>query len=67
MTKIWVAPESAIASFDAIVIAVYSPVAVVNEEKTDSRLVVEPSETFDVTSVMSSSSTIISLTGGGET
>ncbi len=66
VTKIWVAPESAIASFDAIIIAAYSRVDVVNEEKTDSRLVVEPSETFDVTTVMlmSSSSKIISLTGG---
>ena len=66
MTKIWVAPESAIASFDAIVIAAYAhfdSFCGANEENADSRLFVEPSEMFDVTTVMSSSSTTNSLTG----
>jgi hypothetical protein len=56
MTKIWVAPESAIASFDACCLGA-------NEENADSRLVVEPFETFDVTTVMLSSSTMNSLMG----
>ena len=46
MTKIWVAPESAIASFDAIVIAAYAhfdSCRGANEENADSRLFVEPS------------------------
>ena len=67
MTKIWVAPESAIASFDAIIIAAYAHFEAcngANEEKADSRLVVEPYKTFEVTTVMSSSSTTNSLTGG---
>jgi hypothetical protein len=56
MTKIWVAPESVIASFDACCLGA-------NEENADSRLAVEPFETFDVTTVMSSSSTMNLLTG----
>jgi len=67
MTKIWVAPESAIASFDAIVIAAYAHVDAcrgVNEENADSIVFVDPSDTFDVTTVMSSSSTSISWAGG---
>ena len=56
MTKIWVAPESAIASFDACCLGA-------NKENADLRLVVEPFKTFDVTTVMSSSSTMNSLTG----
>ena len=66
MTKIWVPPESAIASFNAIIIAVYAHFEAcrgANEENADSRLVVEPSEMFEVTTVMSSSSTTNSLTG----
>ncbi len=66
MTKIWVVPESAIASFDAIVIAAYAHIDSfrgANEENADSRLFVEPSEMFDVTTVMLSSSTTNSLTG----
>ena len=60
MTKIWVAPESAIASFDVIVIVAYAHVYAfcgVNKENADSILFVDPSDTFDVTTVMSSSST----------
>ena len=66
MTKIWVAPESAIASFDAIVIVAYAHVDAcrgVNEENADSIVFVDPSDTFDVTTVMSSSSTSISWAG----
>ena len=66
MTKIWVAPESAIASFVAIVIVAYAHFEAcceANEENADSRLVVEPSETFEVMTVMSSSSTTNSLMG----
>ena len=66
MIKIWVVPESAIASFNAIIIVAYAHFDCclgANEENADSRLVVEPFETFDVTTVMSSSSMIISLTG----
>ncbi len=66
MTKIWVAPESAIASFDAIIIAAYAHFDSwhgANEENADSRLFVKPSETFEVTTVMSSSSTTNSLMG----
>ena len=67
MTYIWVAPESAIASFDAIVIAAYAHFDAcwgANEENADSILFVDPSNMFDVTTVMSSSSTSISLAGG---
>ena len=56
MIKIWVAPESAIASFYAIVITAYAHFDSchgANEENADSRLFVEPSETFEVTTVMS--------------
>ncbi len=56
MTKIWVVPESAIASFDACCLGA-------NEENANSRLIVEPFETFDVMTVMSSSSTMNSLMG----
>ena len=66
MTKIWVAPESAIASSVAIVIVAYAHLegcCEANEENANSRLVVEPSETFEVMTVMSSSSTTNSLTG----
>ena len=89
MTKIWVAPESAIASLDAIVIAAYVHFEVfrgANEENadcwfvvgcvlvrigayvyasdfSDSILPVDPVETFEVTTVMSSLSTITSLAG----
>ncbi len=67
MTKIWVAPESPIASFDAIALVVYAHFGCcfgANKENADSRLVVvQPSETFDVTTVMSSASTIILLMG----
>ena len=66
ITKIWVAPESAIASFEAIVKAAYAHLDCcrgANEEKTDSRFAAEPSETFDVTTVMSSSSTMLLLAG----
>jgi hypothetical protein len=66
MTKIWVAPESAIASLDAIVLVAYAHFDCclgANEENADSRLVIEPFETFEVMTVMSSSSTMISLTG----
>jgi hypothetical protein len=66
MTKIWVAPESAIASFVAIVIAAdvhFEACLGANKENAYARLVVEPSETFDVTTVMSSSSTTNVLTG----
>ena len=64
MTKIWVAPESTIASFDAIVNTVYAHFEFchgLTEENADSRLFVEPSETFDVTTVMLLSSTTTSL------
>ena len=67
MTYIWVAPESGIASFDAIVIAAYAHFDAcrgANEENADSILFVDPSNMFDVTTVMSSSSTSISLAGG---
>ncbi len=66
MTKNWAAPESAIASFVAIVIAVYvhfDACLGANEENADSRLVVEPSKTIDVMTVMLSSSTTNVLTG----
>ena len=66
MTKIWVAPESAITSFDAIALVAYAHFDCclgANKENADLRLLVEPFEKFDVTTVMSSSSTIISLTG----
>jgi hypothetical protein len=66
MTKIWVAPKSAIATFDAIVIVSYAHFNCclgANEENADLKLVVEPFEMFDVTTVMSSSSTMNSLTG----
>jgi len=66
VTKIWVAPKSAISSFVAIVIVAYAHFEAcceANEENADSRLVVEPSETFEVMTVMSSSSTTNSLTG----
>ena len=85
MFNIWVAPESAIASFNAIFIAAYphfgSLCGVIEENMlscvlpclclcirlasvlADSRLVVNPSETFDVMTVMLSSSTIISQAG----
>jgi hypothetical protein len=66
MTKIWVAPESVIATFDAIVIVAYAHFDCclgANKENADSRLVVEPFKTFDVTTVMSSSSTMNSLMG----
>jgi hypothetical protein len=66
MTKIWVAPESAIASFDAIVIVAYTHFDCclgANKENANSRLVVNPFDTFDVTTVMSSLSTMNSLTG----
>ena len=66
MTKIWVAPESAIASFVAIVIAAYVHFEAclgANEENADSRLIVEPADTFEVTTVMSSSSTTTVLMG----
>ncbi len=66
MTKIWVAPESAIASFNAIIIVTYAHFDCclgANEENADSRLVVDPFDTFDVTTVMSSSSMMNSLTG----
>jgi len=66
MTKIWVAPESTIASFDAIVNAAYAHFESCHgstEENADSRLFVEPPETFDVMTVMSSSSTTTSLMG----
>ena len=58
MTKIWVVPESTIASFDAIALVAYAHLGCcleANEENADSRLVVvELFETFDVTTVMSS-------------
>ena len=89
LTKIWVAPESAIASVDAIVIAAYAHFEAcrgANEENadcrfvvgcvlvrigaymyasdfSDSRLVVNPFETIEVTTVMSLSSTINSWAG----
>jgi hypothetical protein len=79
MTKIWVAPESAMASFDAIVIAAYAhfeacwfsfrcvlvriAAYVYASGFSDSILVVDPVETFEVTTVMSSSSTITSCAG----
>ena len=89
MTKIWVAPVSAIASLDAIVIAAYAHFVfcrVANEGNAacwsfimcvlvriaayvyasdflDSILVVDPVETFEVMTVMSSSSTITSWDG----
>ncbi len=89
MTKIWVAPESAIASVDAIVIAAYANFEAcrgANEENanccfvvgcvlvrigaylyasdfSDSILPVDPVETLEVTTVMSSSSTITSWAG----
>ena len=66
MTKIWVAPESAIASFGAILIAAYvlsNRCCGSHAENADSRLTVEPSDKFDVTTVMSSSSTMILLLG----
>ena len=66
MIKIWVAPESAIASFDAIVNAAYAHFESCHgstEENADSRLIVEPADTFEVTTVMSSSSTTNVLTG----
>jgi len=53
MIKIWVVPESGIASFDAIVIVLahahFDCCLGANEENADSRLVVEPFETFDMT------------------
>ena len=89
MTKIWVAPESAIASFDAIVIAAYAhfescrganegnaacwfgvgcvlvriDASVYAYGFSDSILVVDLVETFEVTTVMSPSSTITSWAG----
>ena len=89
MTKIWVAPVSAIASFDAIVIAAYAhfescrganegnaacwfgigcvlvriDAYVYASDLSDVGLVVKLAETFDVTTVISSSSTSISWAG----
>ena len=66
MTKIWVAIESVIASFVAIVIVAYAHFGAcceANKENADSRLIVKPSETFEVMTVMSSSSMTNSLTG----
>ena len=75
MTKIWVVPESAIASFDAIVIAAYAHFDSwrgANKGNaacwfgcgfSDSILVGDPVETFEVTTVMSSLSTITSWAG----
>jgi hypothetical protein len=80
MTKIWVAPESAIAAFDAIVIAANKGNAacwigggcvlvriaayVYASGFSDSiPLVVDPVETFEVTTVMSSSLAITSWAG----
>jgi hypothetical protein len=89
MTKIWVAPVSAIASFDAMVIAAYAhfescrganegnaacwfgigcvlvriDAYVYASGFSDSILVVDPVETFEVMTVMSSSSTITSWDG----
>jgi actin-like ATPase involved in cell morphogenesis len=80
MTKIWVAPESAIAAFDAIVIAANEGNAVCwigggcvlvriaaymyASGCSDSILVVDPVETFEVTTVMSSSSSTITSWAG---
>jgi hypothetical protein len=64
--KVVLSINGMIASFDAMVIAAYAhfdSCRGANEENADSRLFVEPSETFDVTTVMSSSSTTKSLTG----
>ena len=67
MTKIWVAPESVIASFNAIALVAYAHLGCClgeNKENPDSRLVVvKPFKMFDVMTVMSSSSTIMSLPG----
>ena len=53
MTKIWVAPESVIASFDALALVAYAQLGCclgANKENADWRLVViEPFKTFDVT------------------
>ena len=67
MTKIWVAPESAIASIDAIVIVAYAHFDAcreANKENADLTLFVDPSDTFDVTNVISSSAASIAWVGG---
>ena len=74
MTKIWVAPESAIASLDVIVIAAYAHfelcrlsgverIPLPSGKTPRGALAVEPVETFEVTTVISSSSMITSCVG----
>ena len=66
MTKIWVVPESRIASLDAIILIAYAYFDCclgANKKNVDLRLVVKPFEMFEVMTVMASSSTMISLMG----
>ncbi len=67
MMKIQVAPESAIASFEAMLVsAAYAHCdccAGATEENTMEKLEVEPDKTFDVMMVISSSLTITLCTG----